>query len=149
MPWGFNETDSRCVKVKNFVKKEIIKSVNLGYINFISGMALGFDMICAEIVIELKKIYSNIKLICALPCKHQDKFWNSKQRIRYENIVKHADLVLCLHEKYTKDCMEERNKYMVDNSSMVIALFNGKKGGTYKTIEYAKMNKKNIVIIKV
>lgn len=44
--------------------------------------------------------------------------------------------------------MLERNNYMVNNSSKMIALFNGLPGGTKKTIEYAKQQGLKIVIIK-
>ena len=57
LPWGFNENDNRCLKMKEITKKEIEKSISLGYKVFISGMAIGFDMICAEIVLNLKEIY--------------------------------------------------------------------------------------------
>ncbi len=46
------------------------------------------------------------------------------------------------------NCMQERNRYMVNASSLVIALFNGKNGGTQKTIEYAEKQGKEIVIIR-
>ena len=41
--------------MKEKLRNEIIKAIKNGYTTFISGMALGFDMICEEIVLELKK----------------------------------------------------------------------------------------------
>lgn len=63
LPWKFNEQDERCLKMKEQLRNEIIKAIKNGYKTFISGMALGFDMICAEMVLELKKTYPFIKLI--------------------------------------------------------------------------------------
>jgi len=34
-------------------------------------MALGFDMICAETILDLKKKYPDIKIIGALPVRHK------------------------------------------------------------------------------
>lgn len=48
LPWGFNEDEERCIEMKRKLKQEIINSIKNGYINFITGMILGFDMICAE-----------------------------------------------------------------------------------------------------
>lgn len=111
-------------------------------------MALGFDTICAESIINLKKVYPYIKLICALPCKTQDKLWKEKDKIRYKNILGQADYVRCIYDDYIgSECMNERNKYMVDNSTYVIALFNGKNSGTKNTLTYAKNNGNTIVII--
>ena len=54
LSWKFNENDDRCVEMRNQAYKIIENLIIDGYKNFISGMALGFDMICAEIVLELK-----------------------------------------------------------------------------------------------
>jgi len=43
--------------------------------------------------------------------------------------------------------MEERNKYLVNNSSLVIALFDGKSGGTMKTVNYANKNVVKVIEI--
>lgn len=69
LPWGFNEKDKRCLKIKKQLKIEIVKAIKNGYTTFISGMALGFDIICAEMVLALKQKYSQIRLIGAIPCK--------------------------------------------------------------------------------
>ena len=89
-----DSTEIGIFKIKNngtdkkqlFMSEMDIVSINVydGYVYFISGMALGFDMICAEIVLELKMKYPYIKLICAIPCKNQDKLWNDDCKKRYK-----------------------------------------------------------------
>ncbi|MGN1258735.1 MAG: SLOG family protein [Christensenellales bacterium] len=148
LPWRFNEEDERCVNMKNTIKAKIEQSIREGCIHFISGMALGFDMICAEIVLELKKNYPNIKLVCAIPCKNQDKLWSEEYKKRYKRILKQADIVRYIKEEYTKNCMLERNDYMLNNSSKVIALFNGLAGGTKSTIMKAEKMGLKIEVIK-
>ena len=71
LPWKFNEEDERCLKMKQVLKEKLISAIERGYETFISGMALGFDMICVETLLELKKRYNNIKIIGALPCRNQ------------------------------------------------------------------------------
>lgn len=148
LPWRFNEQDERCLQMKENAKQEIISAINRGYIYFISGMAIGFDMICAELVLELKKQYPQIKLVCAIPCKGQEKVWNSLTQKRYNNIIKQADKKVVLAEKYTPECMLDRNRYMINNSSLCIALFDGKPGGTAKTIKFAEENDVEVIKIK-
>lgn len=148
LPWRFNELDERCLAMKANARKEILKAVENGYKTFISGMALGFDMICAEIVLELRKEYKDIKLICALPCKDQYKVWHEDQQKRYKTLLKQANIVHYQYEKYQDGCMLERNDYMLNNSSMVIALFNGMPGGTKYTLDQAKEKGLRIVVIK-
>lgn len=75
LPWNFNEDDIRCVRMKENLEKIIEKSILRGYFIFLCGMALGFDIICAETVLKLKEKYPYVKLIGALPCKNQYKKW--------------------------------------------------------------------------
>lgn len=138
LPWGQNEDDERCKQMKLSLKEEIIDAVNKGYKYFISGMALGFDIIAAETIIKLKKDYPQIKVIAALPCKDQYKLWKDNQIERYKDVLSKCDEVRCLYDTYNDKCMLERNDYMLNNSSFVIALYNGEGGGTGYTIRKAK-----------
>lgn len=109
LPWKFNEQDERCLKMKEQLRNEIIKAIKNGYKTFISGMALGFDMICAEMVLELKKTYPFIKLIWAIPCKTQDKLWNEKDKQRYRPLLTQLDSIRCIYDDYIgPECMLER-----------------------------------------
>lgn len=147
LPWGFNENDERFIDMKNRTRIEIENAIQKGYHTFLCGMALGFDMMCAELVLELKKKYPHIKLIGAIPCKNQSDRWNSIQKARYQKLLKQLDKIRCIYDTYIDGCMQERNQYMINNSSLVIALFNGKNGGTKTTIDYAKSLGKEVVII--
>ena len=147
-PWGYNEQDQRCLEMRDKLKSLVEKSITQGYENFISGMALGFDMIFAEVILELKKKYSNIKLIAALPCKNQYEKWPANQIKRYKSILSKCDSVRCLYDTYNDKCMLERNDYMLNNSSLVFALYDGKPGGTKYTINKAKQKGLKVEEIK-
>lgn len=137
LPWGFDEQDDRCVKMKGKLKEEIIKAIKSGYDTFLCGMALGFDMIVAEMILDLKEndAFKHIKLIGALPCKNQERLWKESEKIRYHNLLAKLDGIRCIYDNYVgAKCMLERNKFMVNNSSLLIALFNGTSEGTEKTI---------------
>lgn len=43
--------------------------------------------------------------------------------------------------------MQKRNEYMVDNSDIVIAVWDGTKGGTYNCVKYAQKLEKKIIQI--
>lgn len=149
LPWRFNENDERCLIMKARLRDEIEKAINRGYKTFLCGMALGYDMMCAETVLELKRKYPYIKLIGAIPCKDQDSRWFEKDRNRYQRLVKKLDGVRCIYDNYIgPECMLERNQYMVNKSSLLIALFNGLPGGTKSTIDFAKKQGLEIVIIE-
>lgn len=138
LPWGYNENDAKCILFKNSCKKIFVSAIEFGITNFITGMAQGFDMLGTELLIELKKVYKHIKIVAVIPCKNQEIKWNETYKIRYRNILKHCDKQIILNETYTPTCMNDRNKFMVDNSAYCIACYNGKPSGTKNTILYAK-----------
>ncbi len=149
LPWRFNEEDMRCKEMKETLRFEIEMAIRRGYKTFLCGMALGFDMICAETVIDLKREYNGIKIIGALPCKTQDIKWFPKDRERYRKLLGQLDGIRCIYDEYIgAECMLERNRFMVNNSSLLIALFNGLEGGTKSTIDYARKQGLELVIIK-
>lgn len=149
LPWGFNEEDYRCLIMKEELKQLIEESINNGYLYFISGLALGFDIIAAEMVLEIKKECPRIKLIAALPCKDQCRLWSKEQIKRYKHILSKCDNVKYLYNTYNYKCMLERNDYMLNNSSMVIALYNGKGGGTGYTLKKAKDKQLQVKILGI
>lgn len=139
-----------CWAFKRKFRKAIISSIEEDYKHFISGMALGVDMIATEIVLELKATYPDIILECDLPCINQTAKWNDESIMRYQNILILADKVTMVSDTlFFNGCMAKRNKYMIDHSNRVIAVYNGKKsGGTYQTINMAKIANKEVVIVK-
>lgn len=144
--YGFDEPKHK-IYLKMLEEKIKIAITEYGATNFISGMAIGVDMDFAEIVLRLRNTYP-ITLECAIPCPNQTLKWNDNDNLRYETILKRADNVNIISERYTPECMLKRNRYMVDKSEVVIAVFNGvEKGGTWYTIKYAKNKNKIIEMI--
>lgn len=61
--------------------------------------------------------------------------------------MKKSDGVQYICERYSKQCFQIRNVFMVDNSSRVIAAYNGESGGTKNTISYANRNGVDVINI--
>lgn len=138
LPFGYNERDSRCKKLKKALKKLILNKIQeKNTTAFLSGMALGTDMFAAEIVLELKRKFRNITLTAVLPCRSQAAKWNKEATARYNLILAKCDKVIILQDEYTPSCMNKRNLYMVEHSDCVIAVWSGTEGGTANTIRFA------------
>jgi len=152
LPWGYDENNLRCVSFKSKIKFALENLiVEHGYIKFISGMAMGADMICAEIVLSLKNIYPYIKLECAVPNYAFTESWPAEEVRRYSSILTRADSIRMLSDKrvYSKSDLMLRNIYMVDASELVIAIYiDGESGGTRNTIDYARYKNKEVIIIE-
>ena len=112
---------------------------------FLSGGAVGFDLLAAEVVLELRKLYTDVRLVMALPCKNQHEKWAAAQKIRYEEILDAADERIFLCETFCTGCMHLRNKYLVDNSDVCIAFYRQRGGGTEFTVNYAREKEKEII----
>lgn len=133
--------------VRTKLKDAIRSSVEDGYFVFISGMACGVDIWAAEIVLKEREHNPAIKLICASPYKGFERSWSSDWQKRYNNIMNAADLVRFICPGYSRACFQIRNEWMVDHSARVIAVYNGEKGGTRNTIEYAKKQSVKIILV--
>ena len=133
--------------VKENLEREIKQAVTDGLNVFISGMARGVDIWAAEIVLKLRKKDPSIKLICASPFDGFEKSWNADWQKRYNTIMKEPDLVRFICPGYSRACFQIRNEWMVDHSARVIAVFNGEKGGTKNTIDYAEKKGVNTITL--
>lgn len=129
---------------------EIVNHIeNKGVTTFINGVALGIDMWSAKIVLKLKEKYPYIRLVSAVPCQNHSCKWNSKDRELWQEIIDESDVVVYVSdEPYAPYLMMKRNKYMVDRSQYVIAVWDGTKGGTGNCVKYAEKINREITIIK-
>ena len=124
--------------VIEWLKNEIGNAVKEGYTGFITGMARGVDIWAAEEVMRLKSEGENLKLIAAVPFKGMEDRWESDWQKRYNKVLKNADEVTYISAKPGRRAFFERNEWMVDHASRLIAVYTGAPGGTKHTIEYAK-----------
>lgn len=113
-------------------------AIDQGMSTFICGMARGIDLWAGQVVIEKKNIYSEIKLICATPYLGFERRWDIDWQKIYASVASHADYKVAISKQYDPSCFQRRNEWMVTHSSMVIAAYNGKQGGTRNTIHFAK-----------
>jgi len=112
--------------------------ITKGFDTFISGGARGFDLLAAEAILTLKKTHPHIRLVMALPCKNQTQGWGKADKERYENILTLCNQIEYISENYFEGCMQIRNRFMINNSSICVAYLKNARGGTYSTVLYAK-----------
>jgi len=130
-------------RLTEFMEREVFPVLIERYkiTNFISGMATGFDMLAAEMVIRQRHKYNfHISLEAAIPYKNQYQIWPKTQQMRYHTILKVCDNVNILYgDKHVSWKLQKRNEYMVDNSDFLIAMWDGTEhGGTYNCFKYAE-----------
>lgn len=113
---------------------------------YLSGMALGFDMIAAEEVIALKEELPSLRLVAVIPFQGQSNRWAYRDKQRYSQLLAAADDSVVLSEGFFKGCYLKRNDFMIDHSCGIMAYFDGGyKGGTFYTFRQAKIKDKDII----
>jgi uncharacterized phage-like protein YoqJ len=108
-----------------------------GYDTFLVGMAVGFDTLCFRVLEKLRK-NNNIRIIACIPCENQDKKFSFLQKLEYRKMINSADEMIVLSKEYTPSCMLNRNRFMVNNCSYLLAYLREEKGGTNYTVDYAE-----------
>jgi len=145
LPWGYCEEDPRCLALKRRIADAAEAACAEGFRHFLCGMALGCDLYFCEIVLALRERYPDITVEAAIPCPTQADAWSPAQRARYRRLVDACDFETVVSAGYTPYCMQRRDRYMVDHSSLLIAAFDGTPGGTQYTMQYAMSRGVSIV----
>jgi len=147
-PWKNDESDPRCTALRLVLAERIEKLAERGVTGFLCGMAEGTDLWCAEIVLAMRKKNPAMKLHCILPCKEQADKWSASSQERYRSILDRADSVVYVNRDYHKNCMLERNRFMVEYASVLLAVYSGaRRSGTGATINYARKLGREIFVI--
>ena len=131
-------------EVKTWLRQQITSAIAAGYTTFISGCAMGVDIWAGQIVLDImadqiiEKGSTNLHLIAATPWPGFASRWSAEWQEQYNDLLKRADLVIPISNHYHDGVFQQRNEWMVDHSSRMIAFFNGAPGSTKNTIEYAE-----------
>lgn len=109
-------------------------------VTVISGMALGWDLALAEAAAR-----EGYNVECYFPCLEHYAHWPQKTQVWYTRLLTG---LICNGAKgrYTsrkpyaadKGCMIRRDKQMVDDCDLLLALWNGSAGGTGTTVSFAE-----------
>ena len=116
-----------------------------GYTGFVTGGAVGFDTMAAQEVLRLKKLCPNVTLTVVSPFLGQSDNFPPKQKAAFEYIKAQSDEFIILRANYQSGCMMERNRKMVDMSSICVAFMKNQSSGTANTVRYALKNRLRVI----
>lgn len=149
LPWRGDESDPRCRELKGYIFDAVEAVYRDGVTHYICGMATGCDLYFCEAVLALRAEHPEVTLEAAIPCEGQARRWPEALRRRYDRLVTECDYQTVISKDYTPDCMMRRNRYMVDASEYLIAVYNGAPGGTRATLLYALRQGKKIIQLPI
>lgn len=126
-------------RLKDEMKNELLNLLlEHGTLIGITGMALGVDTLFAIALIELKEQFpGKVSLVAARPFGTHGQ-GNGGTEV-YNLILEYADGVINTSgdESYKVQYMQIRNEWIVDNSDVLIAVFDGSPSGTKNCVDYA------------
>ena len=120
---------------------------NFDYYNEINNLRRAAES--AIIYEDVNTFYNGMArgFIACVPFYGQRETLNSFDKKIYDEVLESCDEIIVLSQSYYPGCMYARNRYMVDNSDMVIAYYRGRRGGTHYTVKYAEEKGKKIIYI--
>lgn len=139
------------VTIREYLYREYESLIKMGYRYFLTGGAEGSDLTAAEVILELRRKYKGkyrISHEICLPCYNHNKNWSDENKARFEEVAKKSIITYVNECEYFNGCMQARNRFMVDTSSVLVCVYDGQSGGTKYTVEYAESRKKKIINIR-
>ena len=131
LPFLLDEDHPQYRLLEQRLTKEILEKILMHDCDtFLTGMAQGVDMLCAELVLKLRKLIGvPLRLVCVIPYLAQAQRWDTAEQARYKSIL-------------------ARNRFLVDHSMHIIAVYDGMSaGGTKYTLDYAMRKKRFVCVV--
>lgn len=131
LPWREDEGDPRCLELKARLAGVVEAAYEKGMRHFLCGMARGADFYCCEAALALRERRPGVTVEAVIPCEEQAARWRERDRERWFSLVERCDNETMLQHHYDRGCMLRRNRYLVDHSAMLIAVYDGMLGGDH------------------
>lgn len=148
LPDGGKDSSTAVRILKSMVYSEIATAVKDGYDTFITGMQRGIDLWAGEAVMSLAAKH-DLKLIAVLPYRKMGDSFKGNDKWVYGRILQAAAQTVIISEEYSPSCMNQRNRFMVDHSSRIIAVIENERSGTGQTLRYAEKQGLQTRIIRI
>ena len=136
-----NLTQEQAIEALHLLIKRVNELTIEGYTHFISSFANDTDVLLAQIIGSFRYKNKNLVLEAVIPIENK---LNSLDKIKYALML--YNKVTVMQEQRGHECFQKRNKYMIDNSGVVVALWDEKTSKeAYNAVNYARSQGKEII----
>lgn len=144
---GHRKLSSSVLKLTPHLETAIRRLVAIGYTDFRTGGAIGFDTLAALVVLKVREDNPHIRLHLILPHPNHESGFSKLEKELFKATVDMADTVTYTSKRTNRSSYYIRNRALVDGSDYCISYSNSPKGGTAYTVRYAK--KKGVPVYNV
>ncbi|MCJ0913908.1 DUF1273 domain-containing protein [Mammaliicoccus sciuri] len=111
--------------IKAYLKEIIEQEIEEGMEWVIISGQLGFELWVAEVTIEMKNKFPQLKLAILTPFLNHYNKWNETNQQAYQNIVAQADYVNAIHQSEYQGGFQfqQANEFILDNTDKTILFY--------------------------
>ena len=122
-PWGFDEEDDRCRKLKKELAQQIMVLRQSGVSQFLTACDCGVGLYAGEIINGLRMTDRDLMLICYTPHEEQATKWAPYLRERYFAMLEKCTLISAVCEVGAPDAQFQAYKKIIDLADVVLAVY--------------------------
>ena len=122
-PWGFDEEDDRCRKLKIELAQQIMMLRQNGVSQFLTACDCGVGLYAAEIINGLRMTDHDLMLLCYTPHEEQATKWAPYLRERYFTMLEQCTLISTVCEVGAPDAQLQAYKKIIDLADVVLAVY--------------------------
>ena len=123
-PWGFDEEDDRCRKLKIALAQQIMVLRQSGVSQFLTACDCGVGLYAAEIINGLRTTDRDLMLLCYTPHEEQATKWAPYLRERYFDVLEKCTYISAVCEVGVPDAQLRTYKKIIDLADVVLAVYN-------------------------
>lgn len=150
----FNDQHPGIPIIKKAIENELRILLDAGLEWIVISGQQGVETWTAEVIIELKKEYDNIKYSIITPFLEQEKNWNEQKQQKYHYITSHADFVTSVTKRPYEAPWQfiEKDKFIIQNTDGLLLIYDEENEASPKYVKglaqkYAEQHNYNILEI--
>ena len=122
-PWGFDEEDASCAKMKMELAQQIMVLRQSGVSQFLTACDCGVGLYAAEIINGLRTTDHDLMLLCYTPHEEQATKWAPFLRERYFTMLEQCTLISAVCEVGAPDAQLHAYKKIIDLADVVLGVY--------------------------
>lgn len=111
--------------LKKFIKHKLGQYIDEGLEWVLIQGQIGIELWAAEVVIELKQTYPDLKLGIVTPFNGHTSRWNETNQLAYEKIVSQADFIDSIHHSEYQGPFQfkQADQFMLEHSDLTLLIY--------------------------